>query len=249
MCIFLSWLHYDGEDLFIDDDTLMDEKGKELVKHLDAYYWEDIVGHGALMHLHKFNGAYTGDHIEQTDFSDLANFPKAIIESINKCKFRNVGMPEYVRDFFVPDVASAFENKKATEMADFHAEHKTINNVNNWAIEDLRKASRLCDSNANEVYKVAEHKAYVIREAKLKEPTANYQDFTEKYYATISIAAEFRELAKSEGNPKDEIDVLFKKNTRETKELHHAYKKKLVNRFWDLFEDHNNRTERWRNIS
>ena len=91
MCEFISWKEYKDEILFLTDDDLDTEKGKELVAYLGCAYWDDIPGHGAINYYFNLTPD-NGLEKEITDFTDISQFPPQIVEAIKACKFKRIGL-------------------------------------------------------------------------------------------------------------------------------------------------------------
>jgi hypothetical protein len=265
MCIFLSWLHYEGQILFITDDTLETNKGKALVEHLDKYYWDDITGHGALMHLHKI-GSCSGDHMEIAFFSDPGRFPKPILEAIDKCKFRKVGVPEYAGDMLNKEAYETYDKQKNKETEIYEDDRKKINLINNTTIEALRTTNRIRYGKAGRAFDNICNVAYEERNIAVQILSDNYtgpknicperkgyliakEKIRNKCNQIVEKAMVKRTRIENKSDPKDKVNALFEKNNQELSDTNYKYKEKIVNRFWDLFEDKNNRKKMWRNIS
>ncbi len=90
MCEFMSWIEYQGKIYFLDDNKLNTKEGRELLQYLGDRKYEDIPGHGAILHYYP-ELKHKGKDKECTDFSTPDNFPSKIVEAIKKGLFVNFG--------------------------------------------------------------------------------------------------------------------------------------------------------------
>jgi hypothetical protein len=86
----MSWIEYQGKIYFLDDNKLNTKEGRELLQYLGDRKYEDIPGHGAILHYYP-ELKHKGKDKECTDFSTPDNFPSKIVEAIKKGLFVNFG--------------------------------------------------------------------------------------------------------------------------------------------------------------
>jgi len=88
MCQFISWIEYEDEVLFLDDTKLSTRDGRKLLK---PEFVADLKGHGAIRHYYpELKGR--GVDRECSDFSTPNNFPKEIVNRINKGQMSRIGV-------------------------------------------------------------------------------------------------------------------------------------------------------------
>jgi len=86
MCHFVSWVEYQGENYYIDNDCLETKEGRELVEYCEAS--ADLMGHGAIR---KYFGLQIkGIDKEITDFTSIKYIPKEIVDKIKRGKFSSI---------------------------------------------------------------------------------------------------------------------------------------------------------------
>ena len=95
---------------------------------------------------------------------------------------------------------------------------------------------------SHEAYDKQKRKELIAFEAKRKATT-------QKNHKDIEALRAIDRRSGDKNDSRKEIDIIFKKNNSDIRDLNSDYKEKLVKRFWNLFEDKNNRTEIWRNLS
>jgi hypothetical protein len=128
MCEFISYIEYNGEIFFLDDNKLNTKEGRELLK---PDFKDDILGHGAIRHYYTELGT-RGVYHECEDFSHPENFPPQIVSAIKKGLFVNFGIcPQILNN------PSWAEYKKIQGIA--LAEYKKIIGIAFWKIARLKK--------------------------------------------------------------------------------------------------------------
>jgi hypothetical protein len=88
MCEFISWIEFNKEVFFLDDNKLNTKEGRELLK---SEYKEDIQGHGAIRYYYP-ELKDRGQNRECINFNDPHNFPSKVVEAIKKGLFTNFGV-------------------------------------------------------------------------------------------------------------------------------------------------------------
>ena len=90
MCNFISWVEYNNELFYLDNEKLDTKEGRKLLKYYeDNNSMDDVDGHGAIRRYYP-ELENRGEDIECEDFSSPDNFPKEISDKIKKGWFSNI---------------------------------------------------------------------------------------------------------------------------------------------------------------
>ena len=88
MCEFISAIKDKENYFYLTKNDLKGKKFKEF-KEYNPNWEEDICGHGAI---NFFYPEVKGEHWECTDFRNINNLPKSIVEDIKKGMFEGIGI-------------------------------------------------------------------------------------------------------------------------------------------------------------
>ena len=89
MCEFVSWIEYDDEVYFLDNDKLNTKEGRSLLK-IEGME-QDICGHGAIVEYYP-ELKNKGKNKECVDFSTPDNFPKEVVTAIKEGRMSRIGV-------------------------------------------------------------------------------------------------------------------------------------------------------------
>ena len=195
MCNFLSWKEKEGEKpLFLDDDDLASEKGRELKEYLGSAYDEDKKGHGAITWWYPSSKDWK--HKECEDFSDPKNFPIEIVEKIKLGKFSQFGVCE--------EILNKYGKQELARCQKADADYQKADADRQKAYADCQKADADCQKadadcqKADADYQKAYadyQKAYADRQkayADCQKAYADYQKAYAKIFWQIAVQKKYR---------------------------------------------------------
>ena len=161
MCQFISWIEYEDEVLFLDDTKLSTRDGRKLLK---PEFVADLKGHGAIRHYYpELKGR--GVDRECSDFSTPNNFPKEIVNRINKGQMSRIGVCPKI---LTPSVRKKYDKIKQAARKEYdkikHAAWKEYDKIEHAAWKEYynRKEYDKIDQAAWKEY-------YKLEQAALKE--------------------------------------------------------------------------------
>jgi hypothetical protein len=225
MCEFISWIEHNNDIYFLTSRELQTKEGRELKKYLDAQYYEDIKGHGAIDKYYGLKGK--GTHKECDDFSTPNNFPGAIVQTIKTGKFEGVGIAKGI----------------LTQSA--YAEYEKVRQAAEAEYEKVRQA-------AYAEYEKVRQSAYAEYEKVRQAAEAEYQKVRHAAYAEYEKVrqAAYAEYEKVRQPAEAEYQKVRQAAEAEYQKVCQAayaeYQKVCQAKFWMLVKNPDNRVKTWK---
>ena len=226
MCEFISWIEYRGEVVYLTDEDLNTEKGKELLNYIQDP--NDICGHGAIRYFYDIPCGQGTDR-EVTNLSSPDKLPQEIVKAVKEGRMSAIGYSE-----------TLLNNKGLKKLEAI--EQPTLEKYE--AIKEIAwKKYKAIERPAWEKFEAIEQSALekyeyeATKETAYKKYDAKVDSARKKYYATERSAYKKYEAIK---------EIAYKKYKAIEQPAFEEYKATKQTTFWKVFKDKKNRQKAWR---
>ena len=89
MCSFVSWIELEGKIVYLNDDCVRNEKGRELKRHLGNHYQHDATGHAAIRWYFDLKDNEGINKERQSIY--VEDYPEQIVKDIKNYKMTLIG--------------------------------------------------------------------------------------------------------------------------------------------------------------
>jgi len=237
MCEFISWIEYRGEVVYLTDEDLNTEKGKELLNYIQDP--NDICGHGAIRYFYDIPCGQGTDR-EVTNLSSPDKLPQEIVKAVKEGRMSAIGYSETLLN------NKGLKKLEAIEQPTLE-KYEAIKEIA-WkkyeAIKEIAwKKYKAIERPAWEKFEAIEQSALekyeyeATKETAYKKYDAKVDSARKKYYATERSAYKKYEAIK---------EIAYKKYKAIEQPAFEEYKATKQTTFWKVFKDKKNRQKAWR---
>jgi len=145
MCEFVSWIKLKGKILYLNDDCLRDKKGKEMKRHGDEHFQNDVQGHGAIMWY--FDLKDNKGVNEESESINTKDYPEQIVEDIKNCKMSLIGYNfRFLTDSALKDYLAIKNSAEKKYLAIKSSAYKDFSTIINPTNEDHEATGYILNS-------------------------------------------------------------------------------------------------------